>query len=395
MTITCNSCGATDYELLFSNHKSPNIRFAAAPRDVCICRACGLVFLDITELSQQDLADYYTTFNTFVRPGPLAPGQILRREGQVEWVFKRLPADHDIKTAVEVGHGSGYVLKLLQDKGLNVWGVDYSQAMHDSMKELYGIDGYVGAFSPDIIEKEYDLLVNIQTLEHMMDPNETLAGFSQALAAGGYAFIEVPDSEYPRWDCLPDYFTFDHLYHFTGQSLGRMLEQNGFEIIASEHIDNPKDSGNPFTVLRMLARKTKSPAAQYSSINDYRHQKDVMISYRENFEDYLEGFSRKINAIKARVGNEKMAIHCAGEHTALLLDRIDLSGFNIPCIFDGDPATNGKDIMGIPVRHSSEIANSGFGHFLMSTTNHENEICSALKKAVPGCHVYGLYEEFD
>ena len=90
-----------------------------------------------------------------------------------------------------------------------------------------------------------------------------------------------------------------------------------------------------------------------------------------------------------------MAIHCAGEHTALLLDRFDVSGFDIPYIFDGDPAITGRKIKGIPIRHSSEIAKSDVKHFLMSTTNHENEIYTALKEKVPDCRVYGLYEDFD
>lgn len=395
MKFVCNCCGSGNIEFLFSNFQSSNVRFRDAPNDVYICCDCGLVVLDVGHIEPAAFDNYYSTFNHFVQPAPLAPGQKLRRERQVEWLYDRVEAPPTIKSAVDIGHGTGYILKLLKDRGLKVYGVDYSQVMHDSMKKLYGVDGHVGAFSPEVLPQTYDLLVNIQTLEHMLDPNAALAHFNQVLNDGGYLFIEVPDSEFPRWDQLPDFFVFDHLYHFTLKTLGRMLANNGFKIIDFEHVDNPQDSGNPLVVLRIVARKMSSPEYSYRAINDYRNQKTVMLKYREKHSQYLEDFNQKLHKIKKKIGNAPISIYCAGEHTSLLLDRFDLTFLNITCIFDGDPAVEGMSIKGHRILHVSKIPESGVTNFIMSTTNHEDEIFSSVKALSKENTVFGLYGDFD
>ena len=106
------------------------------------------------------------------------------------------------------------------------------------------------------IQKKYDLATCIQTLEHLINPQKFFIKVKKILNANGYLFIEVPDSDFPRFDQLPDYYVFDHLFHFTEKNLSNMLENHGFEIISISHIDNKKDSGNPFRVLRILAKKS-------------------------------------------------------------------------------------------------------------------------------------------
>ena len=391
----CNCCSSRDFEVLFSNYKSPNIRFADHPSNVLICRNCGLVCLDIGNLTEEQLRDYYSTFSHFEKPGALYEGHRPLREGQVRWVLDHLPAGHGIETVLDVGCGAGYVLKLFRDHGFQVWGIDYSPVMIKNLKELYGIDGYVGAFHPAAIERTYDLITCIKVMEHLFNPDEVIRGFCEALNEGGFAYIEVPDSEHPRWDMLPDYFVFDHLYHFTERTLGRILEKNGLEVVAVDHIDNPGDSGNPGWALRVLARKTKPLMNKYRHVNDYRKQKAVMREYRRRHDAYLGGFGNKLAEIKRKVGNEKMAIYCAGEHTSMLLDRFDFSGFDILCIYDGDPAITGGRIGDLTVRHSSDTRRKEVKHYLLSTTNHEKEICKFLKQIDPDCRVYGLYADFD
>ena len=50
---------------------------------------------------------------------------------------------------------------------------------------------------------------------------------------------------------------------FTEKNLSNILENNGFEIISVSHIDNKKDSGNPFRVLRLLAKKNTQFKKRY------------------------------------------------------------------------------------------------------------------------------------
>ena len=391
----CNLCGSGRSEYLFSNFKKESARHADYPLDVHICRGCGLVFLNMDKVSEAALERYYTTSNTFERPGALFEGHKPLREGQMQWALDHLPADFRGKKVLDVGCGAGYVLKLFKDKGFQTWGNDYSPAMIRNLRELYGIDGYQGPFSPERVERLYDLITCITVLEHLPDPNRVLGEFGRTLAPGGFLFLEVPDAEFPRWDMVPDHIAYDHLYHWTERTLGRMLEQNGFEVAAAAHVENAPDSGNPECVLRMLARKGDNLRARARDVNDYEREKEVLRRYKEKHDGYLAGFQRKIDEVKKKTAGESLAIFCAGEHTATLLSRFDFSGLRIPFLFDNDPAVAGKSLAGIPVRHGSEAAQKEVRHYLLSTTNHEKAIYENLKKLDPDSRVYGLYASLD
>ena len=103
----------------------------------------------------------------------------------------------------------------------------------------------------------------------------------------------MPDSDFPRFDQLPDYYVFDHLFHFTEKNLSNILENHGFEIISISHIDNKKDSGNPFRVLRILARKSLKFKKRYYIDHLYlKILKKTLKNYRVNHKHYLKEFKK-------------------------------------------------------------------------------------------------------
>ena len=384
-----------DFEQVYSNHHNPSARYAHAPVDVLICRSCGLVALDSDEVTEEWISQYYATFNPFERPGPLTPGHRALRAEQVAWVLDNLPEGHGVRTVLDVGCGAGYMLALLRDHGFDVRGLDESPAMIENLRATYGIEGTVGSFDAETAGGPYDLVTCVTVLEHMLDASATIGTLACVLDDGGFVYVEVPDAEFPRADMVPDHLAFEHLFHFTERTLARLLELGGFEIIEVAHVDNPADSGNPESALRILARLVETPRPRYIGVNDYEHELDVLRRYRKQHEAYLARFDERLRDLKSKVGDEELVIYCAGEHTAALLDRFDLGAFTIPFIVDGDPAIAGSEIAGIPVRHRSELPGTPVRHFLLSTTNHEREIYEDLKALDPAFRVYGLYTQLD
>jgi SAM-dependent methyltransferase len=391
----CKTASACDFEFLYSNHRNPSARYENCPLDLMICRACGLVALDTDSIDEAWLADYYSKFNPFERPGELPAAHRAMREGQVRWVLDDLSPDHETHTVLDVGCGAGYALKLFRDAGYDIWGIDHSSVMIESIAETYGIPGYVGGFDPKVVERRYDIVTCMGTLEHLLDPSQEIDKFNQALTDDGFLFVEVPDAEFPRWNMVPDHLCFEHLFHFTERTLGRLLELGGFEVVAVDHLEYGPDSGNPECVLRVLARRTANPRTRYLDESDYEHEVEVIREYRRKHDEYLALFDERLRKIAEKVGDEALAIYCGGEHTAALLDRFDLSRFNVPVILDSDPAIAGSEIKGIPVRHSSEAAAKPVHHYLLSTTNHERVIYDQLKAIDPTFRVYGLYQQLD
>ena len=93
-------------------------------------------------------------------------------------------------------------------------------------------------------------------------------------------FLEVPDSEFPRYDQLPEYYIFDHLFHFTEKNLSYILERNGFEIITVSHLDNKPNSGNPFRVLRILAKNNNNFLQRYNFDKSYnKYLKKILLEF--------------------------------------------------------------------------------------------------------------------
>ncbi|MBM09237.1 MAG: hypothetical protein CMF69_06635 [Magnetovibrio sp.] len=392
----CNSCRGNNLEHVFSNLNRPSPRFTDQPTKVLICRDCGLVSLDMRKLRADDLGTYYSTFNHFEQPGQLVEEHRPLREGQVQWILDRVSHNRVRGTALDIGCGAGYVLYLLNEAGYTVNGVDYSPAMIRHLQTLYQFEGFQGAFSQALVKnRTYDLITSFKVLEHLMDPSGAVSDMAACLNDEGYLVIEVPDSESPKPDQLPDFFAFDHLFHFTRTTLGAILERYGFSIIDSEQFDYDISSGTPGPAFRILAQKTGAASEMFIHHNEYSSQHERMQTYKRNHDSYVAGFQTKINAIARRVGNAPVAIYCGGEHTAELLTRLDLSGLDIACIFDGDPALSGRMIDGIPIRHRDEIPISNLTHFLLSTTNHEESIYRTLKQMDRSYRVFGLYQKFD
>jgi len=93
---------------------------------------------------------------------------------------------------LDYGSGSGFLVKELQDEGLDVWGVDSSeQAVQygklQGVKNLSVIDNNykweVGSFN---------VLLMMDVLEHIKDPQTVLFPALESLEDGGYLIVTVP-----------------------------------------------------------------------------------------------------------------------------------------------------------------------------------------------------------
>src|SRR5207237_77592 len=142
-----------------------------------------------------------------------------------------------VRSVLDVGCGAGYMLSLFRDRGFDVHGIDQSPAMIENLRTTYGIEGVAGSFEAATAGGPYDLVTCVTVLEHMLDPGATIETLAAVLAAEGFAYIEVPDAEFPRAEMVPDHLAFEHLFHFTERTLGRLLELGGFEIVSVAHVE--------------------------------------------------------------------------------------------------------------------------------------------------------------
>lgn len=391
----CSKFNNRHQKYLFSNINIDDNRFTNKPNKLFICKKCSMIYLKIENSIQKKINKYYSLSNHFLKPGYISSDQKIRREGQVNWVIESIPNYKEkIHSILDIGSGSGYFLNVFKKKGIkNLLGIDFSKSMISFMKKKYLIKGKVGDFNKISNKVKYDLISCIQVLEHTINPKNIIKKAKKILNLNGYIFIEVPDSEKPRYNQLPGFYVFDHIYHFTEKSLCTLLENNGFEIISTSHIDNPKDSGNPFTALRVLARKRNNFQRRY--IVDTRESLrmfNIIKNYKNKHNSYIKKFGKKIGKIKSKIKTNKYAIFCAGEHTNLLLSYFYNLFSDLFTIYDGDRFLSKKKVFGFTVSNSSTISkNNMVKNFIISSTNHEKEIFEFLKKINKKFKVYKLY----
>jgi SAM-dependent methyltransferase len=183
-------------------------------------------------------------------------------------------------TLLDVGCGSGNILAAARERGWTACGVEVTEGVASRARELSGADVHVGDFMELPLSGPFDVVVMWQVLEHLPDPRAALQKVKNLMAPQGLLLITVPNfastasqKQGPQWSGLKPGF---HLYHYTPESLTRLLALTGFgktEVLARSAI-SLKRAGEAHGGLRPLT----SAARRLWRLQPRRVQK--LISHR-------------------------------------------------------------------------------------------------------------------
>ncbi len=150
---------------------------------------------------------------------------------------------------LEVGSSTGLLLSILKEKGWKVTGVEIS-----SEAARYAERRGVSTLQIPIEElnlplKSFDLIIANHTLEHLQNPEEVLQKIHELLRDGGILLIDVPNfGGFSARIFKKSWFALlpqEHLWHFTFDSLSRILKLSGFEVINHTSPSGVFDYGDP------------------------------------------------------------------------------------------------------------------------------------------------------
>lgn len=137
---------------------------------------------------------------------------------------------------LDVGCGNGAFLRLARQMGWNATGLDFDPKAVEQAR-IAGLDVIVGGL--DVLDAEsnrYDVITMSHVIEHVQNPNETLARLYRLLKPGGMLWIETPNlasvghQHYGRyWRGLEPP---RHLVLFNVRSLSAALSSAGFVDVA-------------------------------------------------------------------------------------------------------------------------------------------------------------------
>lgn len=158
----------------------------------------------------------------------------------------------------EAGAHSGHVLypwKTLH--GCMVSGVEPMLETVRLAKKTRGI-ALVHGFSDDprIPTDAYDMVLNVRTINHMLDPLGDLRHAYRCVKPDGYVFVDIPDAieKAKRVGFERKVIEIDHPYMFTQRTLPAMVAKAGFEIV-DVALAAQERSGDVFRI-HVLGRKT-------------------------------------------------------------------------------------------------------------------------------------------
>ena len=237
----CPVCGGINFKLLFVQNGFNQL----------LCRQCELVFTN-PRLNDAGSKNWYNS--DFYQNALLTEYRIVREVdkyysssttnyGLMDLLclkfLKYVPLNSNI---LDLGCGGGALLSILKDKYhySHLKGVDLnSDAIEFGRKyrelDLENID------AKNLHESgNYDVVISVESIEHINEVNEFMLTVSSILKTGGLFFITTPhnDPQIRRFfgNHSDAYMPPNHINHFNTKNIGILLEKYGFKVIESETI---------------------------------------------------------------------------------------------------------------------------------------------------------------
>ncbi|HEB90572.1 MAG TPA: methyltransferase domain-containing protein [Deltaproteobacteria bacterium] len=375
--VDCPLCGADDAEPVYERDHETGSTLGRLRKIDVLCRRCGFMYTD-PRPSAADMRRYYaeasgasgSVFHA-MEPGSRLRGLIEERAA----FMQPLVASH-------FGSGPGAILDigcatgdLLEHLDLPEWhkaGLEPS-ARASATARTRGLEVECGDLeSTSLPDRSFDVITCISVLEHVHDLRASVGRIRQSLRPGGLAFVEVPDSTRPVAQ-IAEFFSFEHLSHFTRGTLVRCLAEAGLEAIAfDEQVGLPN--------LRVCARRSEQiPAKAAFGTDDAEALRRAIARYRRQREAFAETLTRRLNDRVDRwaTRDARVAVYGAGMHTRFLMEVVDL-GRSVTCLLDSDPRKAGSSFLGWRVFGPDDIPRLGLDAILISTNAFEEEVYSAI-----------------
>lgn len=237
--VACNLCGSTDFAVKYlptNTDYDPTKIFSASggimgTQQIVRCRSCGLIYVNprvkqetVSEAYSEAVDELYISQET---------GRIQTFEKCLRIVEEYAPQKGKI---LDVGCAAGFFLHTAKQHGWEPYGVEPSRWMAEWGNERFGLSILPGFLKEAKYENnQFDAVTMWDVLEHTPDPMSELAETNRILKPGGILVINFPNigSKLARLAGRRWWFILSvHLYHFTPQTITRMLELNGFEVLS-------------------------------------------------------------------------------------------------------------------------------------------------------------------
>ena len=194
--------------------------------DLSQCKTCGFVFMRKIP-TQSELKEYYSTYAYETERKMPEATKI-----SIENLLNKFEKYRKNNSMLDVGCGEGWILEMAKTRGWQVYGTEFSPKAIDICSKK-GIKMYSGLLrAENIEEKEFDIIVSTETIEHINNPRGEINNFYQLLRQGGLLYITTPNFNSYLRRLFKDKYDIieypEHLSYYTKKTLNKLLKDSGF-----------------------------------------------------------------------------------------------------------------------------------------------------------------------
>ncbi len=231
-TSPCIACHATKAHRRYS--------IEGVSEELVECEKCGLGSLfpmpSAERIQSFYPAEYYGEPTAKFEP-LVEFGVRLGAKMRVESLVGDLPAGSKV---LDIGCGRGVMLRALLDLGHEAHGVEIAPEAASGADPRAQIRIAPELSKAGYAENTFDAVIMWHVLEHVPHPEQTLAEIRRILKPGGRLILAVPNfGSLQSRRTTNDWFHLDlprHLYHFTPETLQRLLACSGFHFESVRHM---------------------------------------------------------------------------------------------------------------------------------------------------------------
>lgn len=234
---TCGICGGDSLKFLF-NAGDFNLKTTEEVFTIVRCAGCGVV-QTVPRPPEETLGRFYPpAYYPMAELGTRAYDWSIRK-----YQMRKLDIVRRYRrsgTLLDVGCGAGYFVREAENHGFIAEGIEFSPQAADFARTHCGVKVTTGDILKTSFEhRKYDVVTLWQVLEHVAQPVETVRKIRTLLVQGGILIVSVPNFRSIQAGVFRDrWYHLEiprHLYHFDPVSLGKILEQEGFSVLAVRH----------------------------------------------------------------------------------------------------------------------------------------------------------------
>jgi 2-polyprenyl-3-methyl-5-hydroxy-6-metoxy-1,4-benzoquinol methylase len=184
---------------------------------------------------------------------------------------------------LDVGCGAGFFLRALDPAIWERWGVEIGPASA-SVADRHVGPGRVFAgrlADANLRAGAFDVVTFWASLEHLVAPRVELGLARALLAPRGLLVVQVPNAESAQARRFgPDWFALDvprHRYHFSPETLARLLGESGFEPVETLYTSETHDA---HALKQSLKRRLRGGRAPFGAARYYAFAPFVRLATR-------------------------------------------------------------------------------------------------------------------